>query len=104
LSDVLLPLCEIQAAYTFTKNINGSGWNSQGLTFLLGLLSVVSVEGVEENNDCKRANLSFVFRLQQWTMTDYDATAHISEEVKRAQIAAPTAIFVAVIGTGIVGW
>ncbi|GAA6013862.1 hypothetical protein JCM11491_000449 [Sporobolomyces phaffii] len=68
------------AAYTFTKNINGSGWNSQGLTFLLGLLSV------------------------QWTMTDYDATAHICEEVKRAQIAAPTAIFVAVIGTGIVGW
>ncbi|GAA6059145.1 hypothetical protein JCM10212_003892 [Sporobolomyces blumeae] len=68
------------ASYTFTYNINGSGWSSQGLTFLLGLLSV------------------------QWTMTDYDATAHISEEVKRAQIAAPTAIFVAVIGTGIVGW
>ncbi|GAA5879952.1 hypothetical protein JCM1840_006941 [Sporobolomyces johnsonii] len=68
------------ASYTFTHNINGSGWSSQGLTFLLGLLSV------------------------QWTMTDYDATAHISEEVKRAQIAAPTAIFVAVIGTGVVGW
>ncbi|GAA5949496.1 hypothetical protein JCM21900_000239 [Sporobolomyces salmonicolor] len=68
------------ASYTFTHSINGSGWSSQGLTFLLGLLSV------------------------QWTMTDYDATAHISEEVKRAQIAAPTAIFVAVIGTGIVGW
>ena len=32
-----------QASYTFTKNINGSGWNSQGLTFLLGLLSVVSI-------------------------------------------------------------
>lgn len=68
------------ASYTFTHSENGSGWSSQGLTFLLGLLSV------------------------QWTMTDYDATAHISEEVKKASIAAPVAIFVAVIGTGAVGW
>ncbi|KAF8622285.1 hypothetical protein AX15_007151 [Amanita polypyramis BW_CC] len=55
------------------------GWNS-GLAFVFGLLSV------------------------QWTMTDYDATAHISEEVKRAAYAAPSAIFIAVIGTGLVGW
>ncbi|KAF8317854.1 amino acid permease [Clavulina sp. PMI_390] len=54
-------------------------WNS-GLSFLFGLLSV------------------------QWTMTDYDATAHISEEVRRAAYAAPVAIFVAVIGTGLIGW
>ncbi|KAH7910556.1 APC amino acid permease [Hygrophoropsis aurantiaca] len=53
------------------------GWNS-GIAFLLGLLSV------------------------QWT--DYDATAHISEEVRRAAYAAPTAIFIAVIGTGLLGW
>ncbi|KAJ7889954.1 APC amino acid permease [Mycena olivaceomarginata] len=38
------------------------GWNT-GLAFLFGLLSV------------------------QWTMTDYDATAHVSEEVKRAAYA-----------------
>lgn len=37
-------------------------------------------------------------------MTDYDATAHISEEVRRAAYAAPAAIFIAVIGTGILGW
>jgi amino acid transporter len=37
-------------------------------------------------------------------MTDYDAAAHISEEVHRAAIAAPVAIFVAVIGTGALGW
>jgi len=55
------------------------GWNT-GLAFLFGLLSV------------------------QWTMTDYDATAHISEEVKRAAYAAPSAIFIAVIGTGLIGW
>ncbi|KAF9265138.1 amino acid permease [Marasmius fiardii PR-910] len=56
-----------------------AGWNT-GLAFLFGLLSV------------------------QWTMTDYDATAHISEEVKRAAYAAPSAIFIAVIGTGLIGW
>lgn len=55
------------------------GWNN-GLAFLFGLLSV------------------------QWTMTDYDATAHISEEVRRAAYAAPSAIFIAVIGTGLIGW
>ncbi|KAI0742861.1 APC amino acid permease [Daedaleopsis nitida] len=55
------------------------GWNN-GIAFLFGLLSV------------------------QWTMTDYDATAHISEEVKRAAYAAPSAIFIAVIGTGLIGW
>ncbi|CUA67006.1 putative amino-acid permease C15C4,04c [Schizosaccharomyces pombe 972h-] [Rhizoctonia solani] len=55
------------------------GWNT-GLAFLFGLLSV------------------------QWTMTDYDATAHISEEVQRAAVAAPAAIFIAVVGTGLIGW
>lgn len=55
------------------------GWNN-GIAFLFGLLSV------------------------QWTMTDYDATAHISEEVRRAAYAAPSAIFIAVIGTGSLGW
>ncbi|KAI5479091.1 amino acid transmembrane transporter [Pseudohyphozyma bogoriensis] len=68
------------AKYTFTGFQNGSGWSSNGLSFLLGLLSV------------------------QWTMTDYDATAHICEEVRRASVAAPAAIFVAVIGTGLIGW
>jgi len=70
------------AAYVFGPAgvINpSSGWNN-GLAFLFGLLSV------------------------QWTMTDYDATAHISEEVKRAAYAAPAAIFIAVIGTGLIGW
>ncbi|KAG0142125.1 hypothetical protein CROQUDRAFT_50725 [Cronartium quercuum f. sp. fusiforme G11] len=67
-------------AYIFTTVVNQTGWKSDGLAFLLGLLSV------------------------QWTMTDYDATAHISEEVKRAAIAAPVAIFVAVAGTGLFGW
>ncbi|KAJ7619314.1 amino acid permease [Roridomyces roridus] len=70
------------ASYVFGSAgiANGTGgWNT-GLAFLFGLLSV------------------------QWTMTDYDATAHISEEVKRAAYAAPAAIFIAVVGTGLIGW
>ncbi|KAI0028728.1 APC amino acid permease [Vararia minispora EC-137] len=69
-------------AYVFGSEgtINGTGGWPTGLAFLFGLLSV------------------------QWTMTDYDATAHISEEVKRAAYAAPAAIFIAVIGTGLLGW
>lgn len=68
------------ASYIFTRVVDQTGWGNDGLAFLLGFLSV------------------------QWTMTDYDATAHISEEVKRAAIAAPVAIFVAVAGTGLFGF
>nr|XP_031858496.1 uncharacterized protein CI109_006141 [Kwoniella shandongensis]KAA5525568.1 hypothetical protein CI109_006141 [Kwoniella shandongensis] len=67
-------------SYIFTEVSNGSGWPSNGLAVMMGLLSV------------------------QWTMTDYDAAAHISEEVHRAAIAAPVAIFVAVLNTGMIGW
>ncbi|KAJ3507430.1 hypothetical protein NLJ89_g6311 [Agrocybe chaxingu] len=77
------PRAEMHAAdYVFgTAGIvnQTGGWNT-GLAFLFGLLSV------------------------QWTMTDYDATAHISEEVRRAAYAAPSAIFIAVVGTGLIGW
>jgi amino acid transporter len=60
--------------------INQTGGWPDGLAYMLGLLSV------------------------QWTMTDYDATAHISEEVRRAAYAATSAIVIAVIGTGLIGW
>ncbi len=68
------------ASYVFGTIINQTGWPSNGYAFLLGLLSV------------------------QFTMTDYDATAHISEEIRRASIAAPVAIIIAVIGTGATGF
>ncbi|WVQ78870.1 hypothetical protein IAT38_000961 [Cryptococcus sp. DSM 104549] len=67
-------------SYIFTEVTNNSGWANNGLAVAMGLLSV------------------------QWTMTDYDAAAHISEEVHRAAIAAPVAIFVAVVNTGAIGW
>ena len=78
------PLDQMHSAqHTFGNIHNQSGWTGQGgdaLAFLFGLYSV------------------------QFVMTDYDATAHISEEVHRASIAAPVAITIAVVGTGLVGW
>ncbi|GAA5894121.1 hypothetical protein JCM5296_001017 [Sporobolomyces johnsonii] len=68
------------ASYVFGEVNNQSGWSSQGLSVLLGLLSI------------------------QWTMTDYDATAHISEEVKQASIRGPVAVVIAVCGTATFGW
>lgn len=44
------------ASYVFTDVVNSSGWEPIGFSFLFGFLSV------------------------SWTMTDYDATAHITEE------------------------
>lgn len=44
------------AKYVFTNVESSSGWNPLGFSFLFGFLSV------------------------SWTMTDYDATAHITEE------------------------
>lgn len=44
------------AAYVFTHVESDSGWSPIGFSFLFGFLSV------------------------SWTMTDYDATAHITEE------------------------
>ncbi|KAJ3749773.1 APC amino acid permease [Lentinula raphanica] len=77
------PRSEMHAAgYVFGSQgiVNQTGGWNNGLAFVFGLLSV------------------------QWTMTDYDATAHICEEVRRAAYAAPSAIFIAVIGTGMLGW
>jgi len=70
------------ASYVFGAQglINGTGGWNNGVSFLLGLLSV------------------------QWTMTGYDGTAHISEELRRAAYSAPAAIIIAAIGTGIAGW
>ena len=44
------------ASYVFTNVTPDSGWTPKGFSFLFGFLSV------------------------SWTMTDYDATAHITEE------------------------
>jgi amino acid transporter len=71
---------KLPASEVFGTITDGSGWNNKGLSFLIGYLSVA------------------------WTMTDYDATAHMSEEVKNAAISGPVAIFQAVLITWVFGF
>lgn len=68
------------ASYVFTNVEAVSGWNPAGFSFLFGFLSV------------------------SWTMTDYDATAHITEEINEPEIKAPWAISVAMAFTYVIGW
>src|SRR5208282_4607462 len=68
------------AAYVFTDLEPASGWSPVGFSFLFGFLSV------------------------SWTMTDYDATAHITEEISQPEIKAPWAISMAMLFTYLSGF
>ncbi|KAI0790318.1 amino acid permease [Irpex lacteus] len=78
----MTPRSEMHAAsYVFGSQgfVNQTGGWNNGLAFMFGLLSV------------------------QWTMTGYDATSHISEEIKRAAYTY-LPVIMPVIGTGLIGW
>jgi len=68
------------AAYVFTDQTGSSGWTPPGFAWLFGFLSV------------------------SWTMTDYDATAHITEEMLEPEHKAPLAIFWAMAFTYVAGF
>ena len=78
----LLVMCDYKhsSSYTWTKVVDNSGWSPPGWSFLFGFLSA------------------------SWTMTDYDATAHIAEEIKNPEIKAPWSIALALGFTWIGGW
>lgn len=66
--------------YVFTNVDNVSGWKPDGWAFMFGFLSVA------------------------WTMTDYDATAHITEEIEDPAVKAPWAISMAMLFTYVAGF
>lgn len=68
------------AKYVFTDVDSTSGWTPVGFSFLFGFLSV------------------------SWTMTDYDATAHITEEISEPEHKAPWAISLAMLFTYVAGF
>ncbi|KUJ07917.1 amino acid transporter [Mollisia scopiformis] len=68
------------AKYVFTDVNSTSGWTPVGFSFLFGFLSV------------------------SWTMTDYDATAHITEEISEPEVKAPWAISLAMLFTYLAGF
>ncbi|RUS14819.1 amino acid/polyamine transporter I, partial [Endogone sp. FLAS-F59071] len=59
---------------------NNTGFSSDGYAFLLGLLQ------------------------SQYTLSGYDAAAHMSEETKRAQRGSPYGILFSIAGATVVGW
>ena len=66
--------------YVWTEVVNNSGWTPNGWSWMFGFLSA------------------------SWTMTDYDATAHIAEEIQEPEIKAPWSIALALGFTWIGGW
>ena len=66
--------------YVWTDVTNNSGWTPNGWSFMFGFLSA------------------------SWAMTDYDATAHIAEEIKNPEIKAPWSIAIALGFTWVGGW
>jgi amino acid permease (GABA permease) len=68
------------ATYVFTHVESQSGWRPIGFSWLFGFLSV------------------------SWTMTDYDATAHITEEMSDPEHKAPWAISLAMLFTYVAGF
>ncbi|KFY23029.1 hypothetical protein V493_06148 [Pseudogymnoascus sp. VKM F-4281 (FW-2241)] len=68
------------ASFVFAEIESNSGWQPKGFSFLFGFLSVA------------------------WTMTDYDATAHITEEISNPAKKAPWAISAAMTFTYIGGF
>ncbi|KAL8935433.1 MAG: hypothetical protein Q9216_005425 [Gyalolechia sp. 2 TL-2023] len=68
------------ASYVFTDVNSTSGWSPVGFAWLFGFLPV------------------------SWTMTDYDATAHITEEISNPGKKAPWAISMAMLFTWLAGF
>jgi amino acid permease (GABA permease) len=67
-------------AFVFGEFVNNTGWGSSAYVFLLGLL------------------------VAQYTLTGYDASAHMTEETRNAAVAGPRGIVNSVIVSVIAGW
>ena len=82
------PAHHASLSYVFTRTINNSGFSggsTHGGFFLLYVLPVG-------------------FLLTMYTITGYDASAHISEETHDAAQSAPKGIWRSVFYSGVIGW
>ncbi|SNR24758.1 amino acid permease [Blastococcus mobilis] len=68
------------ASFVFTEFVNNTGWQSSLYVALIGLL------------------------LAQYTLTGYDASAHMTEETRSASVAGPRGIVMSVVVSVIAGW
>src|SRR3954466_2432638 len=68
------------ASFVFTEFVNNTGWQSSLYVALIGLL------------------------LAQYTLTGYDASAHMTEETKSASVAGPRGIVMSILVSIAAGW
>ncbi len=68
------------ASFVFTEFTNNTGWSSTLYVALIGLL------------------------LAQYTLTGYDASAHMTEETRDAAVAGPRGIVMSIVVSVIAGW
>lgn len=122
-SIALLAMCENRhnPRYVFTDVVSTSGWTPVGFSWLFGFLSVswtvrapplrsslcfwylaslFSTQSEVVQNRCDEVILT----LSSSQMTDYDATAHITEEISNPEVKAPQAIWLAMLFTYVAGF
>jgi amino acid permease (GABA permease) len=67
-------------SFVFTEFVNNTGWSSSAYVFLLGLL------------------------VAQYTLTGYDASAHMTEETRDAARSGPRGIVMSIVVSLVAGW
>jgi amino acid transporter len=77
---IFVPAKHQEASFVFGSFVNQTGWGSSVYVFALGLL------------------------LAQYTLTGYDASAHMTEETKNAAKAGPRGIINSILVSLVAGW
>ncbi|MGH3435075.1 MAG: amino acid permease [Sciscionella sp.] len=77
---LIVPTRHQSASFVFGHFANGTGWGAVPYVFLLGLL------------------------MSQYTLTGYDASAHMTEETKGAATAGPRGIVNSILVSLVAGW
>jgi amino acid permease (GABA permease) len=77
---VVVPSHHSSASFVFTHFVNNTGWGVPIYVFLIGLLNA------------------------QYTLTGYDASAHMTEETHQAATAGPKGIVMSIVVSIVAGW
>jgi amino acid permease (GABA permease) len=77
---IIVPAKHQDASFVFGSFVNQTGWGSAVYVFALGLL------------------------VAQYTLTGYDASAHMTEETKSAATAGPRGIVMSIVVSLVAGW
>jgi amino acid permease (GABA permease) len=75
-----VPSHHASASFVFTHFVNNTGWGTPIYVFLIGLLNA------------------------QYTLTGYDASAHMTEETHKADTAGPKGIVMSIVVSIVAGW